>query len=416
MKYLAYLTVALIPPLFTIGGSASAADEVFAPTTAIVLPAGSQPLASFDISFVDPVLGIYILGDRSNKAVDVIDTDTNTVLTQLHATPPFAGATGNNDTSGPDGVIVIRHREVWAGDGDSTVKVINLFSGATTHVIHTGTPADKRADEMCHDPRDRLVMVANNAATPPFASLISTDTYTVVKKIPFDGTNGAPNSNNGIEQCQWSPRTGKFYITVPGIAGHPAGEGGVAVIDPVTKTVVTTFIIPLAACSTPQGAAIGPDHQLGIGCNGTNAIASSVILDERNGHVIAAVPNESGPDEIWYNPGDGHYFLARSAAAGASQLLGVIDAENPSGPKADQSVFTAFKTIAGRNAHSVAADPVFNQVYVPIPAGNSNVCSTAGGGAASDGTGCIAVFTTPRDDPRPRMREHQHDHDRDARR
>src|SRR4051794_25450292 len=135
LKYLAYLTVSLTPPLFTIADSASAADEVFAPTTAIVLPAGSQPLASFDISFVDPVLGIYILGDRSNKAVDVIDTDTNTVLTQLHAPPPFAGATGNNDTSGPDGVLVVRHREVWAGDGDSTVKVINLFSGATTHVI-----------------------------------------------------------------------------------------------------------------------------------------------------------------------------------------------------------------------------------------------------------------------------------------
>jgi hypothetical protein len=412
-KYLACLSIALVLPLFTIGGTASAADEVFAPTTAIVLPAGSQPLASFDISFVDPVLGIYILGDRSNKSVDVVDTDTNTVLTQLHATPPFAGATGNNDTSGPDGVLVIRHREVWAGDGNSTVKVINLFSGATTHVISTA--GVNRADEMCWDPRDRLVMVANNADSPPFASIISTDTYTVLKKIPFDGTNGAPNSNNGIEQCQWSPRTGKFYITVPGIAGHPAGEGGVAVIDPVTKTVVATFIIPLAACSTPQGSAIGPDHQLGIGCNGANATQSSVILDERNGHVIAAIPNESGPDEIWFNPGDGHYFLARSSAVGSQQLLGVIDAENPSGPRADQSVFTAFKNVPGRNAHSVAADPVFNQVYVPIPAGNSNVCSRAGAGPTSDASGCIAVYTTPHDDPRPRMmvdRDHDRDHGR----
>ena len=60
----------------------SAADETFAPTTVISLPSG-QKIQSFDISFVDPVTGIYILGDRTNTAVDVIDTTTNTVLTQL---------------------------------------------------------------------------------------------------------------------------------------------------------------------------------------------------------------------------------------------------------------------------------------------------------------------------------------------
>jgi hypothetical protein len=62
----------------------SAADETFAPTTVISLP-GGQKVQSFDISFADPVTGIYILGDRTNKAVDVIDTTTNTVLTQLMA-------------------------------------------------------------------------------------------------------------------------------------------------------------------------------------------------------------------------------------------------------------------------------------------------------------------------------------------
>jgi hypothetical protein len=43
-------------------------------------------------------------------------------------------------------------------------------------------------------------------------------------------------------------------------------------------------------------------------------------------------------------------------------------------------------------AHLVAADPVFNQVYVPIP-------STAGGTLCSgDAQGCIAVFTAAHDD------------------
>jgi len=372
-------------------GATASADEVFSATTAITL-SGGQKIQSFDISFVDPAIHTYVLGDRTNKAVDVIDTATNTVTTQLHATPPFAGATGNNDTSGPDGVLIIRQKEVWAGDGNSTVKVIVLATGLTTHVISTG--GSFRADEICFDPNDNLVMAANNADDPPFASLISTTTYAVVKKIPFDGSNGAPQSNNGAEQCQWSPVTGKFYISIPGIVGAPAGGGGVAVIDPKSMKVEKTFLISGDVCMAPQGMAVGPDNQILLGCNGAsgNGLFSTVIINQHTGAIVSVLANESGADEVWFNPGDDHYFLARSAAHGTSQLLGVVDAL---GHREDQSVVTANKTIAGRNAHSVAADPNKNQVYVPIPAGVSTVCSAAGG---VDAQGCIAVFTTTNDD------------------
>jgi hypothetical protein len=398
-KRAAYLAV-LCPMLLAISSGASA-DEVFKPTKAITLPGGQQ-VVSFDISFVDPVVGLYILGDRTNKTVDVIDTDTNTVLTQL-GKGAFTGATGNNDTSGPDGVVIVRHREVWAGDGDSTFKVIDLFSQQITHTVTTG--GTKRVDEMCHDPRDKLVLMANNAETPfPFASLVSTQTYGVVKKITFDGTNNTPKAVNGAEQCQWNFRTGKFYISIPEVDGT-GGAGGVTVIDPKTMNIETTFIIPLASCQAPQGMAIGPDHQILLGCNGAGGSDHpTAVIDERNGRVIRTLKNQSGSDMVWFNPGDGHYFLARSAAVAPTQLLGVVDAE---GLTQDQSIPTT--TSAGApNAHSVAADPIMNQVYVPIPGGNkSNVCSSAGG---SDAAGCIAVFTTPNDDPPVRLS------DRDRRR
>jgi hypothetical protein len=136
---------------------------------------------------VDPVIGLYLLADRTNKAVDVIDTTTNTVLVQLAATPPFAGATPSNNNAGPDGVIVVNHREVWAGDGPSQVKVIDLFSQKTTHVISTG--GVNRADELCFDPRDQLVLVANEAESPfPFVSIISTENYSILAQITMNGT------------------------------------------------------------------------------------------------------------------------------------------------------------------------------------------------------------------------------------
>ena len=184
----------------------------------------------------------------------------------------------------------------------------------------------------------------------------------------------------------------------------------------------TTFIIPFASCEAPQGMAIGPDHQILLGCNGpAGANHPTAVIDDRNGHVIKTLANESGADEVWYNEGDGHYFLARSSAVGTNQLLGVVDAdtpglghdEQPGGDiKADADVITANKSIAGRNAHSVAADPNSNQVYVPIPAGVSTVCSSKGG---VDANGCIAVYKSPNDDKPQKLadRDHDHGHDND---
>jgi hypothetical protein len=414
IKVLASFAVVLIPCLLTPAIAAPPDSDNFAGTAAVTLSGGTPPavaLRSFDISFVDPTIGLYALGDRSNNAVDLVDTHSNTFL-GFCGHGKFQGAKSSNDISGPDGVLIRDHREIWVGDGDSSVKVFDVAGcGETTLPTHTistvlalpGYPGhtaatDKRADEMCYDPRDNLIMVANNAADPPFGSLMSTTSYSVVGQIPFDGTNGAPKATNGAEQCQWSPRTGKFYITIPSITPPipPStqaadGHGVIAVINPHTMTVETTFDIPLANCDTPQGMAVGPDHDLLIGCNGSGSTThSSVIIDERNGHIRATVANESGPDEVWYNPGNNHYFLARSAAFGGVQKLGIIDAETM---VADTDISVGPE--AGKNAHSVAADSVTNKTFLPIPGGvGGNLCSTAGG---NDTSGCILVVTGKND-------------------
>ena len=366
----------------------AAADEVFAAKTQITLPNG-QSISAFDISYDDPVLELYFLGDRTNKAVDQVDTRTNQVVAQL-GQGTFVGFTGNNDTSGPNGVFTVHHRQIWAGDGNSTVHVIDLKSQQTTQIISTGGAF--RADEGCVDHRDHLALMANDAehdnpANWPFVSFISTKTYQILGKITMDGTNGTPLATNGIEQCQWSPRTGKFYLNIPEVngPGNDTVPGAVLVIDPKLMQIVQTYTIPLASCAGPQGMALGPDHQILLGCNAPGPTNPTAVIDERNGAVVATLPNESGGDEVWFNPGDDHYFLARSSAVATTQLLGVIDASKLT---EDPSVFTA--AAGAPNAHSVAADPIFNQVYVPIPAAHSTVCSSAGG---SDTQGCIAVFT-----------------------
>src|ERR1039457_847662 len=57
----------------------ASADEVFKATSAVT-GLGSQKIVGFDISFVEPALKLYILGDRTNKTVDVVDTTSNAIV------------------------------------------------------------------------------------------------------------------------------------------------------------------------------------------------------------------------------------------------------------------------------------------------------------------------------------------------
>src|SRR5579859_5692915 len=145
------------------------------------IPIPGNPVKSFDISWVDVPTEHYYLGDRSNAAVDIVNIQTNQLTGQVGG---FVGFRGSNDTSGPNGVVVTHSgRELWAGDGDSTVKVIDLTTNSIAATISTG--GKNRADEMTYDPKDNILAVVNNADDPPFISLISVGTRQVLQKIPF---------------------------------------------------------------------------------------------------------------------------------------------------------------------------------------------------------------------------------------
>src|SRR5206468_1465376 len=148
--------------------------------TAVQIP--GNPLRSYDISWVNPHRAEYYLADRSNSGIDVIDTRTLTfkrtiggfVGVKLNA----AGAV-NNDISGPDGVVT-HGRWLYAGDGDSTLKVFDLDAPnasalketkSTRRAGDTGDPT--RVDEMALTADGELLLTVNNAAEPPFATLFA---------------------------------------------------------------------------------------------------------------------------------------------------------------------------------------------------------------------------------------------------
>ncbi len=383
------LAGALTAAMLMAGGAAAQTDEHMVLVDTIDV--GGMGLGAFDISFVDPTIDLYVLSDRTNGSVDFFDASDNTFTGRVSG---FSGAvlnpdgTANNSISGPDGVTIVDHTQVWAGNGDSTVKVIDIATFQIINSISTG--GQFRVDEMAYDPTDHIIAVANNADTPPFITLIDTNSHAILGKITFDGTNGTPDATNGIEQPQWSPATGRFYVSVPQVGTDPE-MGGISAIDPHSMSVVATY--PVRDCS-PAGLAVGPNSEALIGCSASfgtapNVLTQSLVINLVSGNVAANITQVGGSDEVWYDQGTQHYYLgARSNTDNAGTVvpvLGTIDAKTKA---FDGNVATS------TTAHSVAADRVSHHVFVPIgfvppgsPAGTdvTNPCPNVS-------RGCVAVY------------------------
>ena len=174
--------------LATSGAALAACTGPGAPTTtetkcrtAVIIP--GKPLQSYDISWVNPHRAEYYLGDRSNGGIDIIDTRTLTFKRTvgkglftgivLQTNPTTGVVSINNDKSGPDGVVT-HGRWLYAGDGDSTLKVIDLDAPDASAIKQTlSTGGTTRVDEMALTSDGEMLLTANNAEDPPFGDLFA---------------------------------------------------------------------------------------------------------------------------------------------------------------------------------------------------------------------------------------------------
>jgi hypothetical protein len=390
--------------------------------TAVQIP--GQPLRSYDISWINPDRAEYYLADRSNAGIDIIDTQHNTFKRRLGG---FVGvvlnAAGavNNNLSGPDGVVT-HNRWLYAGDGNSTLKVFDL-NGSSTFVQSIPTGGTTRVDEMALTDDGTLLIAANNAEDPPFATLFRangdsrTSNVSIITKIFIHPAIVPPGAGLSIEQPTWEPRTGRFYASVPVIANNPTGcnygqlagsitcHGGLLVIDPTklsepTATIgafdatTNTGILMLNLCG-PNGATVGPHGNLLLGCTPQNnpSDTTTLVINAKTKN-FANIGNITGSDEVWFNPGDGRYYTGSSRDCGLAggcpnggAVLGVIDGTSVLIEKIPQS----------SGSHSVAADSKRNQIFVPQSApaavvGSGGDTTAVGAGICGSNNGCVAVY------------------------
>src|SRR5712692_7596622 len=431
--------------LATSGAALAACTGPGAPTTtetkcltAVQIP--GNPLRSYDISWVNPHRAEYYLADRSNAGVDVIDTHT---LTFKRTIGGFVGAklrangTVNNDISGPDGVVT-HGRWLYAGDGDSTLKVIDLDAPNASAIKQTlSTGGTTRVDEMALTSDGETLLTANNAEDPPYGDLFAangdrhTSAVALLTKVLVDPAIVPAGFGLSIEQPTWEPKTKRFYTSIPIIANNPAGcnygqlsgpitcDGGLLVVDPATvsggTTVIGAFdpatntgVVKLSDCG-PNGATVGPHDNLLLGCTQANnpANRSTLVINATTKH-FSHVNGIVGSDEVWFNKGDGRYYTgsnrncAPTGCPAQAAVLGVIDGTSVLIETVPQS----------SGSHSVAADSKRNLIFVPQSApvavvGAGGDTTTVGAGICGSTNGCVAVYMHDVDGDREDEHEQQ---------
>jgi hypothetical protein len=419
-------------------------------------PSHNTPLFSFDISFVDPANGLYYLADRSNRAIDIIDTtganagicgptDTgpDTLCGQIGgASVGFAGFTGNNDTSGPNGVLAT-FPCVFAGDGNSRVVAFNWAAGVTNVAATFSTGGTTRVDEMAFDPKDNVLMVVNNAETPPFATLLTVNKSTCAMTNPIKvsyatlptATNISspvqnPTATNGAEQPAWDPFSQRFYQPIPEINGNGSNgpNGGLAQVNPLTGKIEAFYQVNFCQ---PSGSAVGPNGDILLQCSevfdttGKECVAAAplpagqpatirlaectgtsgaqvVICNPSRGCTpsngsIVSIPGPGGGDEVWFNSGDNNYYetagnnpigaslfvIASGATATPNTVIQQLATLPPQGAMVPTTPNGVLAAVAP-SVHSVAASLFNNHVYVPLQANNAY---------PDCWLGCVAVFS-----------------------
>jgi hypothetical protein len=321
---------------------------------AIAIP--GNPLVSTDLLWVDQASERLFVADRSNFGVDIIDAENDKFVGRVTG---FVGATGPAG-GGPNGLLVTPDNKLWAGDGNSTVQVVDLTMNPPRIIQSINTRGANRADELAYDPVDHIILIGNDRDSPPYATLISADDFRILGTIPFrDAT--------GLEQPSWDPELHRFLINVPTATTY------VAVIDPKTMVVAPTYAV--GACSG-TGLALGPFQRLLVACG------RPFIMNAVNGTIIATITQVNSGDEVWYNAGDGQFYVTSTDSSGAT-VLGVIDAETS----------TWRQNVPAPGVRNVAALAGNNHVFAVVRAPAAGTTdSTACAGFGLTGTGCVVVF------------------------
>jgi hypothetical protein len=388
----AVLSVATFPAI---------AGPTYSLLTTIAVPAdaaNNQPggaFSSFDISYADPVTGNIFVADRSNASVDIFSGSS---LTFLGRATGFTGQQATTSISGADGVVAVTasgKTTLYAGDGNSTLKVFDATNPAAPSLLASiSTGGTTRVDEMAYSPLTHQILAANNAETPAYGNLFSTTNggppvaLTPPLKITVPAVQGGI-PGGGMEQPAWDPNTGTFFVSIPQLAGtnNPGGVAEISTAGVVLRT-IDFGTLGITSCA-PTGLAVGGSGDLLVGCGNVGAAAillNPAVNPAGAGSIVKTFAGLGGTDELWYDPALSEFFVTGNNGTNATRFFDVVTDAALGGIIA-QTVNLPTTT----SAHSITVDPFTGDVFVPL-AGTTGTTGVNPCPPNFANAGCIAVF------------------------
>jgi hypothetical protein len=388
MKFFAFPMFALVLVVFAVSSANGIGAYTQLPT--ILTPSTPGPPATpingnFDISWYDSARDRFYFADARRGvglgALEVIDVQTGTVISTITG---FLGFNATNRAKmGPDGVLVINGNEAWVGDGDTTIKVVDIDAKAIKDTVDISKPSftlgTTRADEEAYDAYNKIVLMTVPDGPLPYLALVDQSgpigsPHKVLNYIAIpDGTNG------GIEQPIWDPVTRKFYLNVPNSNSNPLG-GDLYQIDGPTGKITAAYHGPCAG----RGLTLLP---------GSRAMSScGAVFDLRTGAVLSGQAHEANganvtADEVWYNSGDDRVYFGNNQGtvlnASTYDLIRMSNAAIRLGLSAgiiDSATYTLVTDLFGFplpvgqtgaqvgvfGGHTVAASSTNNHIFYPV--------------------------------------------------
>ena len=275
-----------------------------------------EPITDIGIVDIDQTTGLGYLADKTNKSVVVFDTKSNKFVARIAG---FVGQLKDGNASGPNGVVVAG-AEVWASDGDSTIKIIDAKTGKIAATLATG--GTKRANGMAFGETIGVVIVANSNDDPPFLSLISTASdRKILAKIPI------PQSGENLERSAYHAPSGMFYTAVP-VSRADTAKGLLAQTDGKNGKLVKLHELP--GCH-PHSLSIVSDSTIFLGCSSAHGPSPKpggdmAIFDIAAGRVETTLAGYGGNGGSTVNRKLGQYYHSTSAGT-----LMVVDTKTKKG-------------------------------------------------------------------------------------
>jgi YVTN family beta-propeller protein len=316
--------------------------------------------ANYDLGAFNPVTRILYVADRTNHAVTVIDTRTNTAI----------GSVAVPRNPSLNGVLIAPDlQQLVVTDGKTSVFVYDLLkpeTGPDEYVIPNITSG---TDALDYDPLNQTVYVINGSA-PYFITGISLPFKTISSQMPLPGS---------PELMRFNPADGYIYQVITDGDNHNAGAGVLA-YDPVANTTRARYLTPNCV---PHGIEIDAVSNAALlGC-GTNQ--GQVLMNLTDGTIVKTFTDVTGSDLLTWNPNNRRFYTGSAGnvstttscpadSTKAVPLIGVIEAPLVNGAVTGKLDGV---TCSARNVKALAVDPLQNAVYMaarqyPVDAANAD--------------------------------------------